>query len=191
MSHLVDCFEQLIHPDWRLPRNGGVWVLTEPKNQGKQGKNYQIELIGGPSFAFSLDQPETDPWPFILAAHQKGMRKVCDALIVVQRDERNYVIALDMKSTDEGKAERQIASSRLLMNWLVDLLQLHGHWRGRWRFCGVVSFTPRSLERKGATARKTPIPAPSSSQWGYPVFRLHNHPRLNLLELVSAIDGAV
>ena len=120
----------------------------------------------------------------------KGVRKVCDALIVMQRDERNYVIALDMKSTNEGEAERQIASSRLLMAWLIELLKLHRHWSGSWTFCGVISFTPRNLERRGTVARKTPIPVPNSSQWGYPVFRLDNHPRLDLLQLIAAVDRA-
>jgi len=192
VSPLVKCFEQLIHPDWKLPRDGSLWILTEPKNQNKQDKNYQIELIGGPSFAFSLDQPGTDPWPFIMNAEDmRGMRKVCDALIVMQRDEQNYVIALEMKSNNEGKAERQIASSHLLINWLIDLLKLHNHWNGKWNFCGVISFTPRNQERKGATAKKTPVPKPSSSHWGYPVYRLHNHKRLDLVDLINSVDKAV
>jgi hypothetical protein len=120
----------------------------------------------------------------------KGVRKVCDALIVVQYEELNYAIALDMKSTNEGKAEQQIASSRLLMAWLIGLLDLHGHWRGSWKFCGVISFTPRILKKRGNIARKAPIPDPDLSQHSYPVFRLHNHPRLNLLELVAAADKA-
>jgi hypothetical protein len=188
---LVNCFEQLIHPDWRLPRNGSIWLLTEPKNVNKQGKNYQIELIGGPSYAFSLDQSETDPWPFIRAAELKGIRKVCDALIVIQRDEHNYVVALEMKSTNPDKAERQIASSRLLINWLIDLLKLHNHWNGNWKFCGVISFTPRNQERKGATTKKTTFPTPISNRWGFPVFRLHNHQRLDLLGLINSVDKAV
>lgn len=188
---LVACFERLVHPDWRLLRSGSMWVLREQKNQNREGKNCQIELLGGPSFAFSLDQSEADPWPFMRAADMDGLRKVCDALIVVQRDDRNYIIALEMKSTSEGKAGKQIASSRLLMAWLVDLLKLHRHWTGDWVFCGVISFTPRNQERRGATAKKTPVPMPDTSPWGYPVFRLHNHPRLNLLELIAAVDGVV
>ena len=191
MSSLVKCFEQLIHPGWRLPRNGSLWILTEPKNQNKQDKNCQIELIGGPSFAFSLDQPETDPWPFIKAEDMHGICKVCDALIVIRRDEQNYVIALEMKSTNAAKAEKQIASSYLLINWLVDLLKLHHHWKGSWKFCGVISFTPRNQERKGATAKRTPVPKPSSSHFGFPVFRLDNHKRLDLVDLINALDKAV
>ena len=207
MSSLVQCFEKLIHPEWKLPRSSesSAWVLTEAQNQNSLGKNCQIEIFGGPSFAFSLDQLKADPWPFLNEAGMKGMRKVCDALIVVHKKdegykqaERNYVIALEMKSTSEGEAVKQIASSRLLMDWLIGLLKLHRHWNGDCKFCGVISFTPRNQERKGVADRKgntakkmSPLPQPKLSQSGYPVFCLNNHPRLDIVELISAIDGAL
>ena len=200
MTSLVQCFDKLICPDWKLPRSGNnsSWVLTEAQNQKSQGKNCQIEIFGGPSVAFSLDQSEADPWPFLKETGMKGMRKVCDALIIVHKKdelnkqaERHYVIALEMKSTSKREAVKQIASSRLLMDWLIGLLKLHRHWNGGYKFCGVISLTPRNQERRGGTARKTPLPTPELNNWGYPVFHLDNHRRLDLVELISAIEGAL
>lgn len=105
----------------------------------------------------------------------------------MEKDGRAYAIAIEMKTGDEGKAEQQIQNGRLLLDWLFGLLGLHGHWRGNYCFCGVISFKPRRQERKGTTARN-PLPEPTGNRWGYPVFRLYNHPRLNLADILESLS---
>lgn len=186
MSGLVGCFERLIHSDWWLKRDKGEWILSE--SQAKAGQNAELRIHGGPSLAFSLDKPGANPWPFLNEATHAGIRSICDALVIIEKDGFACVIAVEMKTKDEGNAENQIENGRLLLQWLFDLLNIHGHWRTEYQFCGVISFKPRRLERKGTTARTT-FPKPETSRRGYPIFRLLNHPRLNLIELISHLDN--
>jgi hypothetical protein len=180
----VRCFERLIHPDWLLERQGSEWLLREPQAGEKQ--HGLLTIHGCKSLAFSLDKPGADPWPFLNSATHPGIRGICDALVLVQKEGRAYAIAIEMKTKDEGRAERQIENARLFLNWLFGLLDLHSHWRGQYLFCGVISFKPRRQERKGATAR-TPLPAPQKSHRGYWIFRLRNHPRLNLADVLQSL----
>ena len=158
MSELVRCFEQLIHPEWLLERQGGEWLLRESQARGNQHSLLRIQ--GGPSLAFSLDKSGSDPWPF-LGDKLPGIRKVSDAIVLTQKQDRAYVIAIEMKSRDESKASQQIHNARLFIDWLFKLLETRRHWQGRYEFCGIISFRPRNQERRGTTARAADLPKPS------------------------------
>lgn len=186
MSDLVRCFEQLIHPDWLLERDSGEWLLRE--SQAGEHQHALLKIRGGPSLAFSLDKPDANPWPFLSSANHPGIRSICDALVLMEKDGRAYAIAIEMKTGDEGKAEQQIQNGRLLLDWLFGLLKLHGHWWGNYSFCGVISFKPRQQEAKGLTARRTSLPKPTNSRRGYKIFRLKNHPKLNLADILESLS---
>ncbi|SMF94166.1 hypothetical protein SAMN02949497_1473 [Methylomagnum ishizawai] len=187
MGNLVSCFQRLIHPDWLLERNGGEWLLRE--SQAGADQHGLLRISGGPSLAFSLDKPGADPWPFMKAEQLPGIRKVSDALVLLEKAGQTYVFAIEMKSDNESKALRQIHNARLFTHWVLGLLQSHRHWQGDYGFCGIISFAPRRQERRGVTSRAAALPKPTQSH-GYPVFRLHNHPRLNLMDVLESLAGA-
>lgn len=186
MSDLISCFERLIHHEWLLERNGGEWLLRE--TQAGENQHSLLRIHGGPALAFSLD--DSKRFPFLNPDKLHGICGICDAMVLVQKDDRAYALAIEMKTKDEGKAVWQIENARLFLEWLFGLLELHGHWRGEYRFCGIISFKPRRQERKGSTAR-TPLPEPEPSRLGshkYPIFRLYNHPRLNVIDVLERLN---
>lgn len=177
MTKLVSVFESLIEDDWHLERQGSNWIVRE---HNLSSTNSVLHVFGAQAIGFSLDQQGRAPWPFMKGL--KGMHRVCDAIIVAHLDGNEYVIAIEMKSSNTGGANKQIRSARVFVQWLLDLLKLNDHWKDTWRFCGVISSTPRRQIRKGTTRRaKEPLEVVSGSE--YPVVHLKNRTRLNLHDL--------
>lgn len=205
---LVECFRQLLVPDCIIPNEGAKWIIQEEQ---RGAENNWLELRGGPALVFSLDRSGFDPLPFIRSKSYPtdkeatiyarlydrveplaGVRQVCDALAVLQKNDVACIIAIEMKSKNAGHAECQIENSRLLvMEWLISSLKLYGHLP-RYRkidFYGVISFTPRNQERKGAGARAADLPKPTRSRHGYDIFHLRNHPRLDLARILDSSES--
>lgn len=184
---LLQTFEDLIDPDWRLERKGGEWVVSEPGSE-----HSSLWISGTRSFAFSLDHKTEDRFPFMREnTPLAGMRSTCDAIVIATNRDETMVVAVEMKTkeSDKAKALKQIESGRLLVEWLCDLLRFHGHWHGTYRFCGIISLKPRRQERKGTTSRRTApvLPPAETSRNSDPVYVLKNHPRLNLADLAKSI----
>jgi hypothetical protein len=182
-TSLTTCFEQLIPDDWKLERTGNYWSIEEP-NAGHS----LFEFGGSKSIGFSLDRGSVNAFPFCSAA-LGGMRKVNDGLIVGQVEGKDYVVAIEMKTSPNKKPEalRQIQSGQLFINWAIELLRLHKHYSGEYAFLGVVSVKPRKQPKKGTSQRSAELPKPESSPYGnqYPIFVLTNHPRTSFTDLVS------
>jgi len=184
---LLEKFEQLIDQDWRLKREGGEWVVSEPGSE-----HAFLWISGRRSFAFSLDHKMKDPFPFMRPNTQlHGMRSTCDAIVIAVKGDETMVVAIEMKTkeSDKAKALKQIESGRRLVEWLSGLFYLHGHGNLSYRFCGIISLKPRRQERKGTTSRRTSplLPPAETSRNGDPVYVLKNHPRLNLAVLANAM----
>lgn len=182
---LLQRFDDLIRLDWRLAREGSCWLVREP------GAGHDLlRICGGRSLVFSLDRQGSDPFPYIKEnTSLSGMRSVCDALVVTHVNGRDYVFAVEMKTGQSRNAEKQIESAKLFIEGINGLLRTHGHWSGDVTFCGVLSFKPRSQERKGTTAR-TPLPRPERNAAGIMLFRLKNHRRIDIPDLVTALEDA-
>jgi len=176
MTTLVKVFDSLIDHAWCLERRDSDWFVREHNKT----ETPELKVFGAKAFGFSLDQAGKTPWPFLQA--MKGVRSVCDAVVVTCVEDCHYVVAIEMKSSNTSKAGKQIKGTRLLAQWLLDVLALHGHWTEEWKFCGVISCTPRRQERKGTTRRvREAIDMDKVSD--YPVAYLKNRNRLNLHDL--------
>ncbi len=180
---LVNTFDALIQDDWKLPRDGAFWLIREENNTS----NPLLKVTGAKATGFSLDKSGAKPWPFLKAL--EGVLKVCDGIVVSQIEGRSYVLAIEMKSDNTTKAGKQIYSTWLLTEWLRGLLKLHGHWDGDWRFCGVISSTPRRQESKG-TSRHVPSLQVYRDPPKYPLIHLRNQQKLNLIDLDNALEAA-
>ncbi|MBS1139192.1 MAG: hypothetical protein H6R13_645 [Proteobacteria bacterium] len=174
MTALVNIFGQLIHENWKLECKDADWFVRE----NSKTENPELRISGASALGFSLDKGDgSDPWPFLAAL--PGMRKVCDAILVTQIEDVSYVIAVEMKSGNTGKAPKQIASTWHFTEWLRELLKLNGHWDCDWKFCGLISSTPRRQEKKGTSRRRLKMTVNESSK-GYRVAHICNERRLNL-----------
>lgn len=180
-------FDELIAPDFRLPRNGSLWQIHEPG-----AGNCLFEINGGASIGFTLDQSGMNVFPYFKKNAPEGMRRVNDGLVVAEVEGQAYVVAIEMKTSksDRSKAMRQIHSARCFVQWVEQLSQLNGYGAGEYQFMGVISLKPRRQPRKGTTSRQQDIPGPASSPHGdYPVFMLENHPRTSVQELVKKLKA--
>lgn len=180
---LVAQFDDLIAADWKLPRHGNFWQVLEPAS-----KHSLFEVGGSHSVAFTLDQKSSDRFPFFSESSKQGLRQANDAIVVAEVEGKPYVIAVEMKTSakDKPKALKQIESGRHFINWIENLLCLHGHWSGQYLFCGIVSLKPRRQVRKGSTRKSAELPLPERSPHnGYPVFVFQNHPRVSVPDLVK------
>lgn len=185
-TSLCECFNDLIHDDWKLQRTGSFWQIQEPG-----AGNSLFEIGGGQSVAFSLDKPCSNPFPSFSTA-LKGVRQVNDAMVIAQVDGHAYVAAVEMKTSRSATdaALQQIESGRLFVEWASNLLLTHGHWTGAsCTFFGIVSLKPRQQPRKGTSRRSAELPDPDYSRHGsgYPVFVLENHPRASVIDLVRKL----
>ncbi len=184
MSNFVACFDNLITNNWKLPRSDGRWQLRE---SGKGATHTLIEIQGGKSLVFSLDQLGPNAFPFMRNdTPLKGMHSVCDAIVVADINSKPIIIMIEMKSGGENGAEKQILRSHAFMQWLVKLLSLNGHCAIEPEFCGVISFKPRKQERKGETSRPE-LPKPTLNPGSIPIFRLKNHPRIYLDKIAQKL----
>ena len=184
---LVQVFEQLIAAEWKLERRGSDWLVVEPNSE-----NNLLRVGGGRSFAFSLDQKGRDRFPFMRPnTPLVGVRSTCDAIVVADFDGDYIVVAIEMKTkeADKGDAMKQIEAGRHWLQWIFNLIRMHGHWRNDCRFCSVVSLKPRRQVRKGITSRRSMpvLPSAESGRCGEPMFVLKNHPKLNLSDLINAL----
>lgn len=180
---LVDTFNELIHDDWKLPREGAFWMIREANSTS----NPLLKVTGALATGFTLDKSGVKPWPFLKAL--EGMQKVCDGIIITEIDSRAYVVAIEMKSGNISKAGKQIHSTWLLIEWLKGLLKLHDHWDKNWCFCGVISSTPRKQERKGVSRHESPFQVYRDPK-KYPTVHLRNQQKLNLIDLDNALGAA-
>jgi hypothetical protein len=185
----VALFEDIINEQFWLERKDGRWLVVEG-NQAATNK--KAEICGCQMLVFSLDQNKLDPLPFIKHnTTKKGMRSVCDAMIVTSYQEKTYFCALDMKSGKANSAPKQIESARQLFAWLLGLAKFHGHWSGEFNddyFFGIIHLPPRKTERKGETRRSTEITRPDKSHGGaYPIFTLKNHPIIDLAHVIAKL----
>lgn len=184
MSTLVELLEETIHQDWRVPREGSRWKITETS---KGATHTELFVSSGRSIVFSLDQSGLDPWPYIKSNTAiSGIRSVCDALIALSTEGRDYFIALEMKSSTSGEASarKQIARSKAFVEFIASLLEFDSQWNGEYVFIGIISTGARRQPKKGTTGRSSV--AESARETFGTVLYLRNQDRINLLEVIKS-----
>lgn len=185
----VKFFEEVIDSKWKLKKNGSNVIVYETH---KLSKNKEIKIGGAPLVGFSLDKAGQDPFPiFNSGTAKKGMKSVCDAMVVTQYNGDTYFFSLDMKSKKGAGAFKQIESGRILFDWVMNLVMCHGHTSASFntpKFFGIVSLPPRNQQRKTLSRRSADIPAPKDSHCKtYKVFTLPYHPSISIPKLIEAL----
>lgn len=121
-ADLISTFSDIIDDKFKLANDGGYWKIEESAITATNRKL----LIGGiKGFGFSLDIEKQQPWGFFKPNPPKGIASVCDGIIIFLHENKTYIVILDLKSTNEGKATKQILSTKYLCEWLCQLIALH------------------------------------------------------------------
>jgi len=180
---LLQRFQDLIHNDCLLIKNASYWQVIETS---AGALNKKVEIGGCRSIGFTLDKDGVEPWGFIKSnTPLNGVRKVCDSIVVAHHNKKDYVVAMDLKSTRIGSAHKQIKSTKLLIEWIIGLLECHSHWGGDYEFVGVVNMVGRKQPRKG-TSRRREIPDPDVYE-GVKYFTLVDNKKVCLPDLIAKI----
>jgi len=80
------------------------------------------------TFAFSIDVPrktnEKDPVFSFFNVEKEGLCSKNDAILVCQRENKIHVFLIELKSINKGKYLKQLNSSKVLFEFIVDRMKL-------------------------------------------------------------------
>lgn len=179
---LIQAFERIIENNYVLNKSGNMFEIEE---SAINSTNKLLKIGGCQGFGFSLDKPGRHPWKFIVDGPLEGVVSVCDGIIILKYNKKNYIIVLDLKSKKLGtKAFKQVKSGVYLCNWLCSLLQLNKHLTESFEFIGVVCKTRGSVAKK--TSRKG-LHAEVDKTKSVPLIVLSNPGTIHIKELVDLI----
>jgi len=122
---LKDIIEESFHSDIDNEN-----ILTFRENQADAKCQWvKIQLKKSLStFAFSIDVPrktnEKDPVFSFFNVEKEGLCSKNDAILVCQRENKIYVFLIELKSVNKGKYLKQLNSSKVLFEFIVDRMKL-------------------------------------------------------------------
>lgn len=179
---LLQKFRELIHVDFILSQEAGYWKVIET---APSALNKEVEIGGCKSFGFSLDKDGVEPWAFIKPnTTLAGMKQVCDSVVIAHDEDNDYIIAMDLKSTRSGSARKQIRSTKILVDWIIELMRQHNHWNGNYKFIGIINKVGRSQPKK-RTSRRSNSVLVSQVEGEICFFELTDVKRVQLKEIIS------
>ena len=149
MSDLYQLLESLVEENLSLKHNGKEWLLNE------SNINYRFIYPSKKSFAFKIDINE-GAFPFFSARPPQHTAKMCDFLVVLISDENDYVFSVEIKSSRNSHFEKQLRNGYYFVEWLVNLLREHGHYKKTPIYLGLLIWKPRKIPKKGTTRRNIP-----------------------------------
>jgi hypothetical protein len=174
----------IIDAKFHCERKEAFWIVKET-DVGT--KNKELKLTGAKAVVFSLDQKSLDSFPF-LKKSVSGIRKVCDAIAVFEIDNIYYVVAIELKSLNLGKAYVQIENAKYFIDWLKALLKKHGHWDKSIEFYGLISSIIRKQPDKG-TSRRDINKIFEIKRTSPKVIQIKNQHSLNLIQLHTFLQN--
>lgn len=182
MLNIVSAFQSLISPVWELDKNGSYYQVKE---FAKNTKNKAVSIGGCTCFAYSLDVPGENPWPFFRSDPPRGVAGKVDCIIVAHYKGANYCFALDLKSTEVGSAYSQIYCTKLKIDWLVGLLKEFTEFSGEYKFLGIISYMPRKIPSKRTTRRNGPKVERHGK--GFDYVKYANKDTINLVDIFQSL----
>lgn len=80
----------------------------------------------------ALNKSDLPGWIFPLFQPNQNIRKSCDYVIFCEVHDGIFVLLVELKGRHKEQAEDQIANTRLLVDWILDLASFKstGHFRG-------------------------------------------------------------
>ena len=145
---MLDVLKACIKKTYHLKRDARDWLLEE------NGKTIKLRSPGNKSLGFSLDHKESSPFQFFGESPPKGVAKMCDAIIMLSHNNRNYVFVVEKKTAHRDGYAKQIANGRHFCNWLFALLQEHGHYNGDLSYIGLLVWESRRSPDKEPTSHR-------------------------------------
>ena len=145
---LIDAVRKAIHGRYTIKRKGTALLLA---------KGTKVHTDGDKSFGFSLDSAYHPPFPFFRDNPPKHLTKMCDAIIMFERQGTSYCAVIEQKTGDLADYEKQLANGKFFCEWLVALCKEHGYIQQEpVKFYGVLIWEPRLTPLKGSTAHDIP-----------------------------------
>lgn len=179
---LVQAFEQIIEPDYALKKSGNMFEIEETATNST---NKFLKVGGCQGFGFSLDTDGRHPWKFIVNGPLEGIVSVCDGIVILTYERKNYIVVLDLKSKKAGaKAFKQVSAGALLCKWLCELLKLNSHLTESFEFIGVVCKSRRSVAKR--TSRKG-LNAEVDKSKEIPMITIANPGTIHIKELLALL----
>lgn len=179
---LIQAFEQTIEKDYLLKKTGNMFEILE---SAKNSTNRALKIGGCKGVGFSLDSDGRHPWKFIVNGPLEGIVSVCDGIIILNYNNKNYIIVLDLKSKKAGsKAFKQIKSGVLLCEWLCKLMILNSHVTESFEFIGVICKSRGSVRKQ--TTRKG-INADIDKSEDFPIITISNPGTINIKEIIELL----
>lgn len=158
MSEIVDKFKEAIHTSFQIGAKDGTIRLDE-NNKSAKNRGFRIGA-NLRHLAFSLDRrrPKGDVHPVFTVINPScpGICSVADAIIICEDiDSKDNPIAfvVELKSGHLGNAIKQVRSSKVFLDWLVELFKIHHTYRGTVKVFGLV-VSARKTPAKGTTRVK-------------------------------------
>lgn len=179
---LIQAFEQTIEHDYALTKSGNMFEIVET---AINTTNRTLKIGGCQGFGFSLDRDGRHPWQFIVNDPLPGIVSVCDGILVLSYNRKDYIIVLDLKSKKAGpKAFRQISAGISLCEWLCHLLNLNSHLTQKFEFIGVICKTRGSVSKQ-ATRKGLNAEVDKSNK--IPIITIANPGVIHIKDLVNLI----
>ncbi len=138
----VALFRQCIDGDFHLPREGREWLLED--NWVLKLKTPRRDSLG-----FRLDK-DPSPFRFFSGSPPEDVAKMCDAIIALSYKGKLYIFLVEQKTSQEDDYRKQLKNGKYFCDWLLALLEGHGHYTGKPAFIGVLCMRRSSLRKKPA-----------------------------------------
>ncbi len=156
---LKDTIDKRFYSEFFPNEENAIFIREE--QQDAKCRWVEIKLKNSiSSFCFSIDVPrktgELDPiFPFFNVEKAEICSKN-DAILVCQKEQKIYVLLIELKSTTKGSYLKQMKSSEILFNFIVDrinLVQPTAIKKEQLVFKGILFWCPRYMD-EGITRKK-------------------------------------
>ena len=152
---LVDLFQQTIDSQYRLNREGKDWQLNDAQQQ-----TITFRAANQHSLAFSLDvakgSKKTEPLAFFSGQPPSGIAKMCDAMLICQHQQQDYLFLIELKTNHKEDYKKQLMNGKLFCEWLLQLYKEHDHTDKTPVVVGLLIYFPRRSPAKQGTSHRAP-----------------------------------
>ncbi len=179
MRTLAELFKASIAKDHQLCSKNKSYTLEE------NGVPYQFKTSSEHTAGFRI---EINNLKLFGNRPSKDVAKMCDALFVVNDKQKDFIIAVEIKTKHKRKYKKQLRNGCRFFQWLVQLFQDCDHYSGNPLYLGLLvwfpnpSQVPKNLTVAGANF-KTSMPNE------FDVYECRNTTELSLNDLLMQIKG--
>ncbi len=165
-KELYSLFKQTINKNHQLKGEVGKWQLSENDVTIKFATSIE-------SFGFSLDKETVkDVFGFFSDSPPKNIAKMCDGIIVLQHQEKNYIFLIEQKTKHPNQYKKQLINGLYFCQWLLSLLEKYKYYEGEVKYIGLLCRNRQSHSKGLSTHQKPQI---KSEEDGVKFFETNNY----------------